>query len=326
MLSFEKLKGNEKLKDLSDDILKIIEMMSQNDEDDVIGKKVKEIHTQYDDDIFQITGKRKEGGEKTYDFLKGLLDEGKGVGKLKGERRELMNKIESLEEKLKSGNGVDEELKGKIDKLERMVKDKDSELNQLKSVTENEKNELIGKVGKLESDLFNYKIGQKLSKAEKENGIEWLGSIPESILNETLESRRNRMLSGIKIDPDYEDRDGRKIEVLRDQNGDVIRNAKEGFTPHTIESYWLEMNSDLIDSGKRKKGTGGGGSGGSGGGLLDLSGVKTMFEADDIIRNHIIKVEGIPTTDHKFGERFNELRDQNNVISLPINEKGDVIK
>lgn len=64
-----------------------------------IGDKVSEIHTSYDNDIFEILGERKKADQKTYDYVKNLVTELKELRTAKGEGNE--NKVKELQAKIK---------------------------------------------------------------------------------------------------------------------------------------------------------------------------------------------------------------------------------
>jgi hypothetical protein len=65
-----------------------------------IGQKVKAVHDQYDEDLFKLTGKRKAGNQKTYDFLKEQIEEIKKAQK-KGDHDPVMDdKLKELQSEL----------------------------------------------------------------------------------------------------------------------------------------------------------------------------------------------------------------------------------
>jgi hypothetical protein len=69
-----------------------------------IGQKIKAVHDQYDNDLFELTGERKNGNEKTYDFMKRKIAELKEkVGK--GGDQVDKDQLKQLQEKLKAFEG-----------------------------------------------------------------------------------------------------------------------------------------------------------------------------------------------------------------------------
>jgi len=68
---------------VSDDIAEKIATLSANDENAVIGKKLADVHSQYDADVYSTTGIQREQSEKTYDYVKRVLSKFKTeVGEL----------------------------------------------------------------------------------------------------------------------------------------------------------------------------------------------------------------------------------------------------
>ena len=65
MLTIDKLKGVELLKELTPEQLEVIENMSKQDENEVIGEKTKLFYDNLDKDILEITGISKPDNVKT---------------------------------------------------------------------------------------------------------------------------------------------------------------------------------------------------------------------------------------------------------------------
>lgn len=65
-----------------------------------IGEKVKAVHDQYDEDIFKLTGKKKQPNQKTYDFLKEQIEEIKKAQGKGDDDHVLKDKLEKLEAEL----------------------------------------------------------------------------------------------------------------------------------------------------------------------------------------------------------------------------------
>ena len=74
MLTVDTLKANQVLAGLSAEQLAAIADMSKNDEEVVIGKRIGELHGSYDNDILTVTAIKKNEGEKSYDYLKRVLN------------------------------------------------------------------------------------------------------------------------------------------------------------------------------------------------------------------------------------------------------------
>lgn len=70
-----------------------------------IGQKVRAVHDQYDNDLFELTGERKQPHEKTYDFLKRKMADLKKQKKDGNDDPVLADKIKTLENQIKEREG-----------------------------------------------------------------------------------------------------------------------------------------------------------------------------------------------------------------------------
>ena len=75
MLTKDKLKGVELLKELTPEQLEVIENMSKQDENEVIGEKTKLFYDNLDKDILEVTGIPKPDNVKTYEHNKKVLSD-----------------------------------------------------------------------------------------------------------------------------------------------------------------------------------------------------------------------------------------------------------
>ena len=71
-------------------------------EEDIIPSKIGDLHKRYDDDVFSVTGIKKEPTEKTYDFIKRILSDMKTKAE-KGDAFEA--EIATLKQQIKDGTG-----------------------------------------------------------------------------------------------------------------------------------------------------------------------------------------------------------------------------
>ena len=62
-----------------------------------IGEKIKAVHDAYDEDLFKLTGKRKTGNQKTYDFLKEQIEELKKA-KPTDDNKILLDQLQTLKD------------------------------------------------------------------------------------------------------------------------------------------------------------------------------------------------------------------------------------
>lgn len=322
-LTVEILKKDAELAKLDENQLKKIAELSSNDEQAVMDKKVREIHDRYDADIKEITGLDKAGGVKSYDHLKVVLGDYKkkaeSVGdtqKLEEEITQLKSDKKKLEDDIKKGSG-DKRL---ISDLEKRVKDKEDELRTVRTTLEADKKKMEDELKASQSKLVNLELNHQFDKYLVDNGVKFKTTIPKEIINETLATRKGRLLG--EVQPDWIDSgkgDGTKTMVFRNGEGEIMRNAENGLKPYTAGELFASKITDLVDGGR--KGGGGGAkppTGGGGGGSFSLMGAKTQVEADEAIRTHILKDLGIAKTSPDFSAKHKEIREENNVSELPI--------
>lgn len=314
------------MKDLDETQQKAIASLSKNDEDEVIAKKIKEVHSQYDADIESVTGKKKGQFQKTYDFMKEVLadlkkkaEAGEGAKALQDQIDALTQEKKDLEEQIKKGSG-DETLKKTVADLTKKLADKTSELTTFKETAEKEKKEVEDKISVLEKKSLESEIDRRFDAALKADGVKLISTIPKEIMAETLENRKKALLSSVTTDY-VDDGDGKKTLVFRGADGNILRNKEKQNDPMTAEDMFLSKIGDLLDGGRQQPGTGKKPSERKPGdppSTFTLGAAKNQIEADKQIEEHVLKVEGIARTDVNFSERKSEIRKENKVSELPI--------
>ena len=305
MLTVEKLKENEALKGLGDEQLRAIEVLSATDETEVIGKKVGEIHTQYDNDIKAITGLDKPQGVKTYDHLKTVL----GNYKTQSESNAALNaKITSLEgdianykELIKDGKGneaLNKELKDAQDKLKLLQTTYESD----KDAWTKEKSEFSKKQDDL---MFNYEFNTSIS------GLKFKKEYPASVQDVLKENAKNKIL--VEYTPEWVTTGTSKKLVFRDSNGAIVLNPENKLEPYTLAELAAKTLKDTLDNTKEGTGT----KPINKDVPLDISSAKTQIEAHEIISKMVL-AEGILKTDPSFATRLKELSSLYGVDKLKI--------
>ena len=326
MLTKEILKSN--IGSLTDEQITAIELLSKNDEDKVIGTKVREIHDAYDQDIASITGKQKPENTKSYVFLKDQLSELLEKSKSGEKAAELQKTIESvtaerddMKKKIASGS-TDEAVKAQLSSLEQKLKDKESEITTVRSAMETEKQRLSDQLADQVKQSAQLQLNHSIDSYLLEHKIKFKAGIPDSILQETIANRKAALVSKIQIDQ-VDDGKGGKVVVVRDEKGEIMRNPDNKLEPYSPGELFAKNVSDIIDPGQRQTGSGTNPPPGSGKSTtLDLSPARSQVKADQIIVNHILTNEGIAKTDPRFGERQKELRSEHKVSELPMREAG----
>lgn len=313
MITIEMLNQSESLKGLTDAQKLAITTLSSNDEATVIGTKIGALHGQYDADILSISGISKADGEKTYDYLKRVLGDYKtkldGTKTLSAQLEAQKKKVTELEAKLAAG-GSDEAVKQQLKDARHQVTQLQTQLTAKTEELDNAKKDYEKK----EKDL---QVGFAFTNATA--GIKFKADVSEPVKKILLAAAKDEILA--KGTPDFvDDGKGGKKLVLRDAAGNTLNNPKNNLNPYTIEELVMETClKDVIDTGKQQLG------GGTKPNLpfnhrtfnLDLSTAKTQQEADIRIENYLLST-GLTRDNVKFGNKALEIRNENNVSSLPI--------
>lgn len=313
MITIEMLNQSESLKGLTDAQKLAITTLSGNDEATVIGTKIGALHGQYDADILSISGISKADGEKTYDYLKRVLGDYKtkldGTKPLSAQLEAQKKKVTELEAKLAAG-GSDEAVKQQLKDARHQVTQLQTQLTAKTEELDNAKKDYEKK----EKDL---QVGFAFTNATA--GIKFKADVSEPVRKILLAAAKDEILA--KGTPDFvDDGNGGKKLVLRDAAGNTLNNPKNNLNPYTIEELVMETSlKDVIDTGRRQPG----------GGTepnpspdhrtvnLDLSAAKTQREADVQIENYLLST-GLTRDNVRFGNKALEIRNENNVSSLPI--------
>lgn len=312
MITIEMLNQNSATAALTDVQKAAIAELSKNDEATVIGTKIGALHGQYDSDILGITNMPKNDGEKSYDYLKRVLNDYKGK----------VDEANTIQTKLDAATREVSELKAKIEKgsqdavLKQQLKDAQNQVVQLQSQLTKKQEELTTSEAKHKSEIKAAQVDFAFTSAMSK--IKFKDGVSESVQKILIDAAKNEILA--KGTPDFiDDNKGNKKFVLRDENNNTINNPKNNLNPYTIDELIQETSlKDVIDTGKQQPG---GGTGptriNNNAGTLDLSGVATQIAADTAIENYLLAT-GITRDNPEFGTKLLEIRNENNVSELPI--------
>ena len=308
------LRANAGLAALSDEQLSIIEEMSKNDENTVIGTKIGELHGQYDADVLSVTGIAKNQGEKSYDYVKRILGDYKqkasGVEALNNQITELKNQVEGYKKTIAEGKG-NEAVAQQLKDAQKQLADTQA-LFEAKTKEWQEKYDALN--GQYQSGLIDAEFGKALQ------GMKFKSIYPESVQKTLIESAKRTVLSTAK--PDWVEENGVKKLVFRDAAGNIMTNQANRLNPFTPGELLQRELKDVLDTGRQQKGAGTngnqGGAGGQGGaGTLDLTGVTNQVDADEAISKHLMSL-GYTRGSREFSDEALKLRKENEVDKLPI--------
>lgn len=312
MLTVDMLRQNGVLAGLTDDQLNAIAIMSQNDENTVIGAKIGALHGQYDTDILGITGINKNQGEKSYDYLKRILNDYKtqitSTATIQAQLANAKTEIETLKQKLADGAG-DETLKQQLKDAKKLASDLQTQLTQ--SVTN-----LANQKAEYEKQIKGIYVDNAFSEAV--SGLKFKAGITEGIKTVLLNAAKAEVLA--KGTPDFIDNNGTKTLVYRDAAGNVLNNPANNLNPFTTQELLMQTSiKDVIDTGIQQHG---GGTGpiqrhNTNVTVLDLTGAKTQVDADKIIESYLLS-NGLTRDSAEFATQSMQLRTENKVNELPI--------
>lgn len=316
MLTVEMLRQSASLMGLTDAQFNAIAEMSRNDENTVIGTKIGALHGQYDTDVLSITGIKKNDGEKSYDYVKRILNDYKSqltsTATIQAQLTNAQSEVQKLKDKLASGAG-DEALK-------QQLKDAKNQVSQLQNQLTAKETEFATTKAELENQVKNVHVDYAFNAAV--SGLKFKAGISESLQKILLSAAKAEVLS--KGTPDFvDDGKGGKTLVFRDQAGNVLNNPTNNLNPFTVNELLMQTSiKDAIDMGKQQPGGGTvppvvSPTGGSGSSVLDLTGIKNQLDADKAIEAHLL-AQGITRDSNAFAEQSLQLRTENNVSQLPI--------
>lgn len=312
MLTTEMLRQNSLLSGLSDEQISAITEMSKNDENTVIGTKIGALHGQYDTDIFEVTGVKKNDGEKSYDYVKRIL----------GEYKTKAESVSTVQKELDSSKALVLELQSKLEKglgdetLRQQLNDAKAQVSQLQAQLQTKEAEFNTKKSEFESTIINTHVDYAFNAAT--TGLKFKPGITESVQRTLLNAAKAEVLS--KGTPEFaDDGQGGKKLVMRGADGVILNNPKNNLNPYTINELVMETSlKDVIDTGRKQTGTGTGKNNiDTGTSTLDLSNIKSQVEADRAIEAHLL-ANGVTRDSQAFAEQSLQLRTENNVSELPL--------
>ena len=314
MLTTEQLNGNSALSALTDEQKAAIVEMSQNDENEVIGKRIGEIYRDLDADILSASGIAKDGAEKTYDYAKRVI----GGMKEKAEAADgNAAKVASLEkekarlQKTIEDGGQDAELKKELGKAKADLANVTREYTELKT-----------KYDKSESDHAAAMLAVKMDAEFAGIVPSWKKDLPEAVKSVVL----SQAIASVKgMSPEYID-DGKGGKVLAFmKDGAVMRNPEKNLAPYTASDLVLKSLKDMgvIEEGRHQTGTGFKEQPlGDKDGSVDLSGAKSQVEADQLIKAALLS-RGMAVGSVSFQKEFDKIRTEkyDEIKKLPLVQK-----
>ena len=311
MLTAEKIKASTVLSALTEEQIKAISELSQNDENAVIAKKTGDIYGGIDKDIEEVTGLKKPEGVKTYEWMKrDILPKVKEGTDLQQQITAEKQKVTELTEQIKKG-ATDPVIKKELEDSKALVTQLQTKLTETKTTFETE-------LSKAAAETLNIRVSNEFDKALLGKKFKDESIISKPVRESFLANAKATILAENKADF-IDDGQGGKRLVFRDATGEIKRNAENNLNPYTAEELFTSKIVDVLDLGKKQPGAGSKepGAGGTGGGALDLSGAKTQIQADELTTDYLMG-KGIVRGTQAYNDEFTKIREENKVMDLPL--------
>ena len=295
MLTQELLKANEVLKGLTDEQYAAIAKLSENDENTVIGKRFSETYQKLDSTIEASTGVKRNGDEKTYNYLERAAKQ----------LRERADKVEGLNKEITTlkmqlaGQGGEE--------LAAVKKDLESAKKKYAELQVNYQNEQSKHAG----ELLGLRIDAEIAAAE--SGIKLKAGLPKAVADMVL-AQAAAKLKG--YNPEFKDG---KISY-RDAEGTVLSNPENQLNPYsTAELFRKELKSlDVLEDVQRTSGGGtGAGTGANAGAGTGALAARTQVEAMDVIGKQLMQ-KGLINGSSEYQSEMNKMWQEYGVSKLPV--------
>lgn len=277
--------------------------LSENDENAVIGARFGEVYRNLDAIIEKSTGVKRDGDEKTYNYM-----ERAGLA-LKTKLKDAQTEIQRLtDENAKLTSNGDEGLKAK---LEQSAKDLAAMQKQFAALQKS--NEDMAK--KHAAELFGIKVDAEVNTAF--NGVKFRSDLPSNIVD-MVKAQVSQQIKG--MNPEFvDDGKGGKVIVYKDADGAIMRNPDKQLNPYTT--------SDFVEKGLKQMGVlaakeqSGGGTqpptNSKSSVIVDINGARTQTEAYDAIAQSLM-AKGIVNGSKEFDEQLQAIWKDNNFQNLPI--------
>ena len=312
MLTTELIKAQTALSALTDEQIDVIAELSKNDENTVIGQKLFEVHTGYDNTIFEATGIKRDGAEKSYDYAarvgRLLKEKADNAEKYENKIKELQNEKNRLQKVIDEG-GADAETAKQLKQTTLELLNTKEMYNDLKAQYENAEKDYNQK-------LFKQSLDSAIGSAT--TGIIFKAEIPKQATDKLLKSAIETVKG---FNPDFaDDGNGGKTLVFRNADGSLMNNPDNKLNPFTAtELITRELkNMGVLHEDRVVEGAGTNSPKGKGGNVtLDVSDAKTQREATDIISQKLM-TKGLFRGSNEFQAEFDKVWAENNITVLPI--------
>lgn len=310
---------------LSDSVLNAIATLSTNDENVVIKAKQGEAYGLVDTALNAALGETKPQGQQTSVWfaqkikdLKAQAAAGGNVTELTEERDSLKIEMADLKKKIADGN-TDAALKKQLEDLQADLKQKQKDLDTLKTTNET-------KIKELETGLANeLKTNLNLKLQSEADAYFSTLTFDQKLPDWAIEAKKKEVIGEVlKMGVPAWDGEGEKRAfVFKDTGGAVLNNGANQLKPFTFGELAADHVKDAIVGNGGTGGTGGGGTGGgagsgagAGGGSFSIAGMKSKQEVVEAIKTKLA-ADGVTVIDPDYQGKFDEMYATEGVKDLP---------
>lgn len=314
MITIEMLQQQSALNGLTDEQKTAIVTLSKNDEEAVISKRFGEVYRQMDETIARETGIQRNGDEKTYVYLeraaRELATKVNSIAGLNTRISELTAERDRLKKAVEDGTG-DEKLRKDLQQAQRDLESVTNQYNTLKADYDKQKADHA-------AELINFRLDNELATAK--GGIKFKPDLPQTATDVLMQQAIGKIKS---LKHEYvDDGNGGQRLVFTDANGVQMRNPEKQLEFYTVADLLTkELKAmGVLDEGRKATGistTPPKVSTQNGAIVLDLSGVRTQTEAQEVIAQTLMK-QGMTNGSKAFQEAMTQAWKDNNVKTLPI--------
>lgn len=299
MITEEILRANPQLEGLSNEQINAIITIGTNDTKSEIDKAFGETYRKMDSTIESLTGVKRNGDEKTYDYMSRAMQV----------QRDLLEPLKAEKARLEA-----ELAKGSDDALKSQLASIQTELANAKAAYADIQTKMKDAEKAHKAEIFGLTVGAEVRSAA--SGLKFKAEIPASATSILLKSAIDKVMS---MSPDYIDNgQGGKRLVFKGADGAILNNPNNSLNPYTAEELLQNELKDLLDTGRTREGIGGPGTGDNNTpSSIDVSQAKSQVEAMDIITKALL-AQGIANGSPEFVEAKDKAWKDNNVNALPF--------
>lgn len=313
MITKEMLSQQEALNGLTAEQVEAIVTLSKNDEDVVIGSKFRDVYNRLDSTIERETGIKRNGDEKTYDYLeraaKEMATKVNSIDGLNTKIHDLTAERDRLKKTIEDGT-ADEKLKKDYAQATKDLASITQQFNDLKSEYDKQKENHA-------AELINFRIDNEIAAAK--GSIKFKAELPETATKVLMEQAIAKIKS---LNHEFiDDGIGGQRLAFKDANGAIMRNAENSLNPYTIsELLEKELKTmGVLDEGRKAKGLGTKTPQNapiSADITVNIANARTQQEAYEIIAQALMR-KGLINGSKEFQEEMTKAYKEYNVIALP---------